>query len=265
MTLYAETLNVEKTDMSNSVKERVRADLEQAKVEGQVRAERLRDIFKAAASQAISELQGGSGEIRSIVRDAVAAIVENLGERGSHAKEEAIASVEGLVEGISRSKQEAISRTEREIQKLQSRMEQEERDLDETMNATVSEIESASSDTPSDIKELLSTVVGSVKNTEEAALLKKRYSQLQAQLAILRANLAVRYGDRYEEVKHHLDNAKNWHEQAKTHAENLEPGLVEQKQLEFESKLGRTGTAVAQKEREIKRLLKELWHVVAEK
>jgi DNA repair exonuclease SbcCD ATPase subunit len=96
-------------------------------------------------------------------------------------------------------------------------------------------------------------------------LLKKRYSQLQSQLAVLRANLAVRYGDRYEEVKHHLDNAKSWHEQAKTHAEKIEPGLVEQRQLEFESKLGRTGTAVAQKEREIKRLLKELWHVVAEK
>jgi hypothetical protein len=94
--------------MSNSVKERVKADLEQAKVEGQVRVDRLRDIFKTAASQAIEELQGGSGEIRSIVRDALAAIAENLGERGSHTKEEAIASIEGLVEGISRSKQEAI-------------------------------------------------------------------------------------------------------------------------------------------------------------
>jgi hypothetical protein len=259
------TSNVGQSIMSNSVKEQVKADLEQAKAEGQVRVERLRDIFKAAASQAISELQGGSGEIRSIVRDAIAAVVENLGERGTHTKEEAIASIEGLVEGISRSKQEAISRTEREIQQLQSRMEQEERDLDETMNATVSEIESASSDTSSEIKELLSSVIGRVQNTEEAALLKKRYSQLQAQLAILRANLAVRYGDRYEEVKHHLDHAKNWHEQAKTQAEKIRPGLVEQKQIEFESKLGRTGTAVAQKEREIKQLLKELWHVVAEK
>jgi len=34
--------------------------------------------------------------------------------------------------------------------------------------------------------------------------MKKRYAQLQAQTAILRANLAARYG-RYEEVKKHLD------------------------------------------------------------
>jgi hypothetical protein len=251
--------------MSNSVKERVKADLEQVKAEGQVRVDRLRDIFKAAASQAAEELQGGSGEIRSIVRDVIAAIVENLGEQGKYTKEEAIASVEGLLEGMSRSKQEAINRTEEEIQQLQSRMEQEERELDETVNATVNEIESASSETSLEIRELLATVVDRIKNTEEASLLKKRYSQLQTQLAVLKANLAVRYGDRYEEVKHHLDNARTWHEQAKAHAESTEPGLVEQKQLEFESKLGRTGTAVAQKEREIKRLLKELWHVISEK
>jgi hypothetical protein len=249
--------------MSDSVKERVKADLEQAKVEGQVRAERLRDIFKAAVSQAVTEIQGGSGEIRTIVKDAIATIVENFGEQGKHKKDEAIAAIEGLVEGISRSKQEAISRTEREIHQLQSRMEQEERDLDETVNVTVNEIESAGSTSSVEIKELMATVVEQVKNTEEAALLKKRYSQLQAQLAVLRANLAMRYGDRYEEVKHHLDSAKNWHEQSK--AEQGESGLFEQKQMEFESKLGQAGTAVAQKEREIKRLLKELWHVVADR
>jgi beta-mannanase len=249
--------------MSDSVKERVKADLEQAKAEGQVRVERLRDIFKAAVSQAATELQGGSGEIRSIVRDAIAAIVDNFGEQGKQKKEETFAAIEGLVEGISRSKQEAINRTEREIQQLHSRMEQEEQDLDETVNATVNEIESASSTSSAELQEIMATVVERVKNTEEAALLKKRYSQLQAQLAVLRANLAVRYGDRYEEVKHHLDSAKNWHEQAK--AEQGEVGLFEQKQAEFESKLGQVGMAVAQKEREIKRLLKELWHVVADR
>ena len=104
-----------------------------------------------------------------------------------------------------------------------------------------------------------------VKNTEEASLLKKRYSQLQTQLAIVKANLAVRYGDRYDEVKHHLDNAKTWHESAKTQAEYLEPGLVQEKQVEFEAKLGQAGSAVARKEKEVKRLLKELWHTITDK
>jgi len=254
-----------RADMSNSVKERVKADLEQAKVEGQVRVERLRDIVKSAVSQAVDEIQGGSGEIRLIVRDAIAAMVENLGERGKHTKDEAIASVEGLLEGLSRSKQDAISQTEREIQQLQSRMEQEERDLDETMNVAVSELESASTNDSSEIKELLSTMVERVKNTEEASLLKKRYNQLQTQLAIVKANLAVRYGDRYEEVKHHLDNAKVWHESAKSQANDLESGLVQQKQADFETKLGEVGTAVARKEKEVKRLLNELWHTVIDK
>jgi hypothetical protein len=143
-------------------------------------------------------------------------------------------------------------------------MEKEEQDLDETMDVAVSELESAISNNPSEIKELLSTMVDRVKNTEEASLLKKRYSQLQTQLAIVKANLAVRYGDRYDEVKHHLDNAKAWHETAKTQADDLESGLVQQKQAEFETKLGQAGTAVAQKEKEVKRLLKELWHTVTE-
>lgn len=251
--------------MSNSVKERVKADLEQAKVEGQVRVERLRDIVKTAVSQAVGELQGGSGEIRLIVRDAIAAMVESLGERGKHTKDEAIASVEGLIEGISGSKQEAINQTEREIQQLQSRMEQEERELDETMEVAVSELESASSSDSLEIKELLSTMVDRIKNTEEASLLKKRYSQLQTQLAVVKANLAMRYGDRYEEVKHHLDDAKAWHEAAKSQSDKLDSGLVQQKQAEFEAKLGQTGTAVARKEKEVKRLLKELWHTLTDK
>lgn len=251
--------------MSNSVKERVKADLEQAKVEGQVRVERLRDIIKTAVSQAVDELQGGSGEIRLIVRDAIAVLVESLSERGKHTKEEAMASVEGLIEGISGSKQEAISQTDREIQQLQSRMEQEQRELDETMDVAVSELESASSNNSLEIKELLSTMADRVKNTEEASLLKKRYSQLQTQLAIVKANLALRYGDRYEEVKHHLDTAKTWHETAKAQSDNLESGLVQQKQAEFETKLGQAGTAVAQKEKEVKRLLKELWHTITDK
>lgn len=95
--------------------------------------------------------------------------------------------------------------------------------------------------------------------------MKKRYGQLQTQLAIVKANLAVRYGDRYDEVKHHLDNAKIWHESAKNQADDLESGLVQQKQVEFETKLGQAGTAVARKEKEVKRLLKELWHTVTDK
>jgi vacuolar-type H+-ATPase catalytic subunit A/Vma1 len=251
--------------MSNPVKNRVKADLEQAKAEGQVRVERLREIIKAAVSQSVGELQEGSGEIRLIVRDAIAALIESLNERGKHTKEEVIASVEGLIEGVSRSKQEAISKTEQEIQKLQSRMEQQEQELDETMNVTVSELESASSNSSTEIKELLLTMVERAKNTEEASLLRKRYSQLQTQLAILKANLALRYGDRFDDVKRHLDSAKVWHESAKSQSEKLETGLVGQKQSEFEEKLGQAGGAVARKEMEVKRLLKELWHVVTEK
>jgi hypothetical protein len=93
--------------------------------------------------------------------------------------------------------------------------------------------------------------------------MKKRYAQLQAQLSVLQANLSARYGERYDEVKKHLDDAKTWYERSQPKAEAAAE-QVKQKRIEVEHKLGEAGAALARREQRVKQLLKELWHSITE-
>lgn len=94
-------------------------------------------------------------------------------------------------------------------------------------------------------------------------MLQKRYAQLKAKLAVLQANLASRYEGQYDEVKQYLDDAKSWYEKAKEDPEVF-TDKVTQKREEFENKLGEAGSALAKKEKQVKQLLKELWHSIGE-
>jgi alpha-L-arabinofuranosidase len=93
--------------------------------------------------------------------------------------------------------------------------------------------------------------------------MKKRYAQLQAQLAIVQANLSARYGEQYEQVKDYLDEAKTWYEKAKEDPE-IVTEKVSQTRNTFEQKLGEAGSAIAQKEQKIKHRLRELWDSLSE-
>jgi hypothetical protein len=253
--------------MPNSVKDRIATDLEKAKAEGQLRSERIREIMRNAISQAVGELKAGSSELRLIIRDAIATLLDTSKEKGKELKDDVTASVEGLIEGISHSRREAIAKTEMEIQQLQAQMDTQEEELQSTIDSALTEIETISQDASSDVKSTIQNVVNTVKDSEEVNLLRKRYAQLQAQLAILRANLAARYGERYDEVKRHLDSAKVWYndaqERARTQAEANEVDSIQKKRAEFEAKIGEAGTALARKEKQIKQILKELWHSVS--
>ncbi len=69
--------------MPNNIKEQIQTDLQQVKETGQLRTERIREIVKAAVFQVASEFKAGSTEIRTLVKDAVSAVVENLQDKGT--------------------------------------------------------------------------------------------------------------------------------------------------------------------------------------
>lgn len=66
--------------MTTSVKERIKAELNQAQTEGKQRANRIRDILKTAASMTFEEVKEGSAELNVITRKSVAEILEELQE-----------------------------------------------------------------------------------------------------------------------------------------------------------------------------------------
>ncbi|MBD1850501.1 histidine kinase [Leptolyngbya sp. FACHB-711] len=243
----------------NNIKEQIKADLDKARQEGQLRSDRIREIVRNAVVEMRQEVKAGSGEARSLIKDVISTVFESLQSRGKEVKEEVTASIEGVIDGISESRRAAIAKTEAEIQKLQAQVSQEENELHTDVEQTLQEIETTSKSSPGMLQEAVNTAVNALKNTEEGEMLQKRYAQLQAQLAIVKANLAARYGDQFDEVQKHLDNAKEWYESAR---ESQPEGttLVQQKQSDVEEKLGEAGSALARGEKRVKQLLRELLH-----
>lgn len=248
--------------MANPVKDRITADLQKAKEEGKLRGDRLREIVQAAVAQAGSELKEGSTEFRVVVKDIFAAVVEALRDRGGEVKEDVTASLEGAIAGLSQQKRQAIAQSEAEIQQLQAQVDAQEEALQTEVDSLLTEIEASDNTKTDQVREALTSAIDGFKNSEEAALMRKRYAQLQAQLAVLRANLAARYGE-HEEIQKYLDDAKSWYENAKPKAEAAAE-QVKQRHSTFEQKLGEAGGAIARKERQVKQVLKELWHAVTD-
>lgn len=249
--------------MNESSKDKIINNLQQAKKTGQLKTENIKDIVKTAISEAASEIKEGRAEISGLVQDAIAAVVEIFQDKKGEIKEEVTASIEGAIEGISNVRRKAIDSTQSEIKTLEAKVVTEEEELQKEIDGVLDDLQEKSKESSTNVKEAINSAIHTIKNSEEVALLKKRYAQLKAQLAIVQANLAGRYGESSGNVSQYLDEAKAWYEKAKENPEVF-TGKIEEKQLEFEQKLGEAGQAIAKKERQVKRILQELWKSINE-
>lgn len=244
-------------------KERIVADLQQAKEKGELTAEKIKEIVQNAISQGLEEAKESRAEITTYVQDAVAAVIEIGKEKSGEFKEEITASLEGAIAAISLNKRKEINQDREQIQDLQTKVDSEEQQLQQQINGVLQDVRQKGVEKSIEIKEAVESAIDSFKETEEAALLQKRYAQLKAQLAVLQANLASRYPERYDEVTTYLNEAKTWYDKAKEDPEGFTEQVAE-KRAEFENKLGETGGAIARKEKQVKQLLQELWHSIKE-
>lgn len=249
--------------MADSIKDKISQDLNKAQSEGKLRSERIREIVKSAISELGSEFKAGSQEIRGVVKEVVGTVLETVKDKGEDVQDHVTASIEGVIEGISQTKRQSISKTQAEVQQLEAQLDQQEQELEQNIDLALKDIQEVGTDKSEQIKSAIASAVQTVQDSEEVSLMKKRYAQMKAQLAILRANLAERYGDQYDGVKHYLDDAKVWYEKAKNDPDVVQTKLGT-KQQEFESKLSEAGTAIAQKEKQIKQRLRDLWKSVSE-
>ncbi|NEP15876.1 MAG: histidine kinase [Leptolyngbya sp. SIO4C1] len=249
--------------MAEPVKSRVAADLEQAKQEGQLRAERIKSIVSQAVGEASREVQAGSKEVIPLVRDAIATVVETLQERGETLKEDVQAAIEGALEVINQTRREKISAAEAEVKQLQAAIESEETAMQSEMDEALTTVEAAASERSEQVKGAVKDAIETVKNSEESQLMRKRYAQLRTQIAILKANLSAQYSERQEDVQHYLDEAQSWYERMGPTLDSTS-ATVQQQYFAFEKQLAEAGKALAKKERSLKQTLKELWRSASE-
>lgn len=251
--------------MTQSIKEKVKSELQQAQSASQSRAERIRDIVRSAITQVAAELKLGSSEVRSSVKDAIAAVVETLPDpqEQQNVQEEVTASIEGAMEGIGQSRHQAMAETEADVKRLQEKLSLEQDALQENMERVITDVEILGQEAPDRVKTAIQSALQTIRKSEEADLLKKRYAQLQAQAAIVRANLVARYGGRSEEILSHLDDAQKWYAKTRQKAEAASEQLGQQ-QTRLEGKMGEAGTAAARGERRLRFILSELLQIAME-
>lgn len=245
------------------LKAQITQELNQAQAVGQLRVERIRDIVQSAVTQTAQEIKFGSSDIRLIVRSVLSAVSESLQETRSEIKEEVTAAIEGAIEGINSWRHQSIAKTQVEVKQLQEKLETEEDQLQQEIERLLTDFKETAKDTSPKLKVTIESAINTLANSEEVALMRKRYAQLQAQAAILRANLAARYGGRTEEVNRYLEEAKNWYNRSRPQAEAVVQ-QVEQKHLQLEEKLGKAGVGVAQKERQLRQILGDLLKTAVE-
>ncbi|NEQ29787.1 MAG: histidine kinase [Leptolyngbya sp. SIO4C5] len=244
--------------MADNIKDRIQTDIQQAKETGKLRGDRLKDIVRNAVSQASAELKEGTQEIRIIFKDAIAAVVDSFRDRGSDLRSDIEASLEGGLEAISQRRRQFIAQTQAEIEQLQTKIAEEEKAIEVEAEEILDDVQLTTQENSSELRDTIASAITAVKNSEEASLLQKRYAQLQTQLSILQANLAARYGERYDDIQQHLDKANSWYEGIRPQGEELSSN-VQAKHSEFQQKLAEAGQALARKEQDIKRKLRELW------
>ncbi|MEB3309236.1 MAG: hypothetical protein VKJ02_03310 [Snowella sp.] len=245
--------------MSNSVQKRVINNLEKAKSEGKERVEHIREIVKDAVSQTTAEVKEGSGEIGLIVKELVRAVVDHLQQTGKAAQEEITASVEGAIEGLMQHRQDAIAKRQAKLEKLQAKVNEQQQLLDQEIDGVLIDIKASEAGEPTALKSEIDQAVDSVQAKQQGSVLQGQYINLRRQLESLDQQLQERYGDRYAEIKRHLEEAKTWYQTTRTESENKKVTPVQEKQTQVETKLTEFASKVAQKENEVKERLHELW------
>lgn len=249
--------------MKESRKDKIISNLQQAKQAGQLKTENIRDIVKTAISEAVLEVKEGRAEISGLVQDAIAAVVEIFQDKKGEIQEEVTASIEGAIAGISEARRKTIDDTQLDIKTLEAKVVVEEEQLQQEIDEVLGDLKNKNQDKSTQVKEAVISAIQTIENSEEFALLQKRYAQLKAQLAVVQANLAGRYGESSVNVSQYLEEAKTWYEKARENPE-IFTEKIEEKQKEFEQKLGEAGSSIAKKERKVKHLLKELWQSISE-
>ena len=250
--------------MATQVKERITADLEKAKQEGSLRSDRIREIVKMAVTEAVGEIKAGSGEIRTIAKDAIIAVIDMVKERRQEAKAELVASVEAVVDGIREARQTAIANTQSQMDQLQTELDTQTQQLEADVDGALVAIETEAHQSSSTVKTLLAKIVDTVRESKQFGVVQEQYAKVRSQLAVLDERLAEKYGDRYEQVKHQLEqyweNAKVWYDKNRTQVEAGQPNPVDKKQVELGSKFAEAGSFIAKKEQEIKTKIKDALH-----
>ena len=93
-----------------------------------------------------------------------------------------------------------------------------------------------------------------IKESEKVNLLRKRYAQLEAQAAILKARLAAEKAETYEQAQLYLEEAKGWYIRTKSRAEDASRRQL----VAMEKRIDEAGVVLKEKGKQARNKLSDL-------
>ncbi len=93
-----------------------------------------------------------------------------------------------------------------------------------------------------------------IKESEKVNLLRKRYAQLEAQAAILKARLAAEKAETYEQAQLYLEEAKGWYTRTKSRAEDASRRQL----VAMEKRIDEAGVVLKEKGKQARNKLSDL-------
>ncbi|MBW4467502.1 MAG: hypothetical protein KME07_18915 [Pegethrix bostrychoides GSE-TBD4-15B] len=281
--------------MNNPVKQQISTDFHKVKAAGGQRLERISKILQDALSETMSELKAGGSEMRSIAKES--SVVETLKTRPPAAPVEAkpvevkidsddeVANIVVTPADISNDSAantvETAALTDEQIAETVLEAVVSEAVLSEAVQSEVASVESsessqssqsvsASSAEPVAVQRLIDSINAAidriaafVKDDKTQAAVQPYVNKLNAMLESLDGKISSRYGERYssfkQEFNQDMGKAQVWYGEARANVSENGAGWVNQKQAELETKMGKAGATIAQKETKLKQTAKALW------
>lgn len=223
----------------------------------------LADRSEAALNTAIAETQTKAAALKkemstrmalaqakaAQLKAKIALEIDNAPEKAKQALTEA----EGYLADAGAS---ASQRAAQEIAKLQSQTRETKKAITDNVKEAKGKLDALISHT----EERLQAYGTRVRESEEMGLLRKRYTQLEAQASLLKARLATEKEATYDQAQAYLDEAKAWYARAKEEAGEE----VSQKIADIEKQIDDAKVTLKKKAKEARQEIADLLNRAAD-
>ena len=250
----------------DALKKNVKTVKEAVRKRGQEAASELSglaDRSEAALNTAIAETQARASALKketstclALAQTKAALLKAKIALEIDKAPEKAKQALINAEKYLADARASASQRAAQEIAKLQNEIRETKKALTGNVGGAKEKLDALIAHT----EERLQAYGTRIRESEEVGLLRKRYAQLEAQAALLKARLAAEKETTYDQAQAYLDEAKAWYARAKEEAGEE----VSQKIADIEKHIDETKVALKKKAKEARQNMANLLNRAAD-
>ncbi len=192
--------------------------LQQESKDAEAKLRALANRSESALNTALAQAQAKNKELRdrvatryALVQAKAAALKARVALEINESPEEAEQALKEAEKALQQATETASEAREMQISKLQAQTKAAQKAISDDVSSAKTHLSKLVTST----KSRIDSYDESIRESDEVKSLKKRYAQLEAQAALLKANLAMKMDDTEELATAYLDESKAWYNSLK--------------------------------------------------